>query len=327
MPKVVWYFRKKRDLGNFSIESSFQELLPHFGDGDWEVEWREASWFSEGIWNRFRIAIEARGLDADVIHITGDIHFAAMFLQKRKVVLTIHDNGHIERSTGLKRWLMKKLWLDWPLKRCAKVVAVSEATKKSIMDLASPYANQVEVIPTVVSSRFKPRKGTPRNPKPVLLHIGLASNKNLTGHAKAIEGMDVLLRIIGEPSAADRAMLESKRIDYEWMSRLSDSEMQEAYASSDVLLFCSTLEGFGMPILEARTVGVPVVTSAIAPMNEVGKGYAFLANPKDPVDIKTKLMQALESKTDVPNEVDLPERSKAAAKSYKTLYSRIHSER
>ena len=255
MPKVVWYFRKKRALGNFSIENSFHELLPHFGEGDWEVEWREASWFSEGIWNRFRIAIEARGLDADVIHITGDIHFAALFLQKRKVVLTVHDNGHIERSTGLKRWLMKKLWLDWPLKQCKKVVAVSEATKRSILDLTSANRNQVEVIPTVVSSRFKPRKGAPNNPKPVLLHIGLAPNKNLSGHAAAIEGMDVLLRIIGEPSAADRAMLESKGIDFEWKSRLSDAEMQDAYATSDVLLFCSTLEGFGMPILEAKAVG------------------------------------------------------------------------
>ena len=111
-------------------ENSFHELLPHFGEGDWEVEWREASWFSEEIWNRFRIAMEARGLDADLIH-HGDIHFG-LFLQKRKVVLTVHDNGHIERSTGLKRWLMKKLWLDWPLKQCEQVVAVSEATKRSI---------------------------------------------------------------------------------------------------------------------------------------------------------------------------------------------------
>ena len=324
MPKVVWYFRKKRALGNFSIENSFQELLPHFGDGDWEVEWREASWFSEGIWNRVRIAMEARGLDADVIHITGDIHFAAMFLQKRKVVLTIHDNGHIERSTGLKRWLMKKLWLDWPLKQCEKVVAVSEATKRSILDLTSTNHHQVEVIPTVVSSRFKLRKGAPNNPRPVLLHIGVAPNKNLSGHSAAIEGMDVLLQIIGEPSAADRAMLESKGIDYEWKSRLSDPEMQEAYASSDVLLFCSTLEGFGMPILEAKAVGVPVVTSAIAPMNEVGKDYAFLANPHDPREIKVAIEQALKDPLLKDETCDLLSKSMDAAGRYQSLYASLY---
>ena len=61
----------------------------------------------------------------------------------------------------------------------------------------------------------------------------------------------MLLRIIGEPSEADRTLLKSMGIDWEWKSRLSDDEMQEAYATSDVLLFCSTLEGFGMPILES----------------------------------------------------------------------------
>ena len=130
---------------------------------------------------------------------------------------------------------MKKLWLDWPLKQCRRWWLFRGHEEEHFgLDLRKP--KQVEVIPTVVSSRFKPRKGAPNNPKPVLLHIGLAPNKNLSGHAAAIEGMDIQRRrIIGEPSAADRAMLESKGIDYEWKSRLSDAEMQDAYATSDVL--------------------------------------------------------------------------------------------
>ena len=48
--------------------------------------------------------------------------------------------------------------------------------------------------------------------------------------------------------------------------------------------FSAHLEGFGMPILEAKAVGVPVVTSAIAPMNKVGN--AFLADPDEPESIK-----------------------------------------
>ena len=281
MPKVVWYFRKKRALGNFSIENSFRELFPHFEGSEWEVEWREASWFSEGFLNRLRIAIEARRLDADIVHITGDINFAALFMMQRKVVLTIHDNGFLEEHRGWKRWLMKKVWLDWPLKRCDRVIAVSNATKRSIVEHTDYSEDQIEVIHSVVPSHFKPRTVLPNNPKPVLLHIGLAPNKNLRGHAEAIQGMDVLLRIIGEPSAEDHAMLQSLGIDYEWKSKLSDEEMQEAYATSDVLLFCSTLEGFGMPILEAKAVGLPVITSDIEPMKEVGRGYAKFAMPND----------------------------------------------
>ena len=142
-------------------------------------------------------------------------------------------------------------------------------------------------------SHFKPRTVLPNNPKPVLLHIGLAPNKNLKGHAEAIQGMDVLLRIIGEPSAADHAMLQSLGIDYEWKSKLSDEEMQEAYATSDVLLFCSTLEGFGMPILEAKAVGLPVITSDIEPMNEVVGEEGFIADCNNPVDMRRAILQGL----------------------------------
>ena len=137
MPKVVWYFRKKRELGNFSIENSFRELLPHFDNTEWEIEWKEASWFSEGLWNRIRIAREARRIDADIIHITGDINFAALLLKGRKVILTVHDNGFLHLHSGIRRWIMKKVWLDWPLRHCTKVVAVSNATKEILQPTPS----------------------------------------------------------------------------------------------------------------------------------------------------------------------------------------------
>ncbi len=305
MPKVVWYFRKKRELGNFSIENSFKELLPHFEDSEWEIEWKEASWFSEGIWNRIRIALEARRIEADIIHITGDINFAALLLKGRKVILTIHDNGFLRLHSGIRRWVMKKVWLDWPLRNCTKVVAVSNATKMDIVTNTTYPADKIEVIHSVVPSHFKPRTKLPNNPKPVLLHIGLAPNKNLRGHAEAIQGMDVKLRIIGEPSEGDHAMLRALNIDYEWMSRLSDDEMQEAYATSDLLLFCSTLEGFGMPILEAKAVGLPVVTSDQEPMSEVGKGWAKLIDGQDVMAISEAVEYCVQGLT--------PEKSKSEA--------------
>ena len=279
MPKVVWFFRRKRELGNFSIENSFRELLPHFEGSKWEIEWKEASCFSQGFMNRLKIALEARKLEADIIHITGDINFAALFLRGRKVILTIHDNGFLNDCKGWRRWVMKKVWLDWPLRNCAQVVAVSNATKQSILKYTCYPADKIQVIHSIVPSHFRRRKAPPNNSKPVLLHIGLAENKNLHGHAQAIQGMDVKLRIIGEPSPDDQAMLQSFGIDYEWRSKLTIEQMQEAYETSDLLLFCSTLEGFGMPILEAKAVGVPVVTSNFEPMNEVGKGYAVLVDP------------------------------------------------
>ena len=48
-------------------------------------------------------------------------------------------------------------------------------------------------------------------------------------------GLNVHLRIIGEPSNADHSLLQALNIDHSWASRLSDEEMQAEYANADVL--------------------------------------------------------------------------------------------
>ena len=133
---------------------------------------------------------------------------------------------------------MKKIWITWPLRCVDQLVTVSEATKEDVLKEASWFDPQkITVIPTVVPQHFKPRNTEPHNPKPIALHIGVAENKNLRRHAEALQGLDVHLRIIGEPSDADHRMLKQLGVEYSTQSKLTDAEMQEAYATSDFLLF------------------------------------------------------------------------------------------
>ena len=89
------------------------------------------------------------------------------------------------------------------------------------------------------------------------------------------------------------AMLKNHGIQYSHASKLSEEEIQAEYAAADLLLFCSTLEGYGMPIIEAQTVGVPVVTSRRAPMDQTSGGGALLANPLDISDIRLAVERGL----------------------------------
>ena len=112
MNSTVWLFRKKRALGNFSIEQSFQEVANAWPESPKPI-WIEATQFSEGWLNRWNIIRQTRALETDILHITGDIHFAALAWPKWRrnrpqVVLTIHDIGFIHDHTGWKRWLMKE---------------------------------------------------------------------------------------------------------------------------------------------------------------------------------------------------------------------------
>ena len=301
MFKVVWLFRKKRALGNFSIENSFKEVLEAWPN-DEKPHWHELGTFSEGIRNRIKIIRETAETNTRILHITGDIHFAALAWPKwrRKrpfVFLTIHDIGFTTEYQGIKGWMLRKFWIHWPLRCIDHLITVSEATKEAVRKEAPWFpVSKITVIPTLVPQHFRPRDSHPHNSKPIALHIGLAENKNLEGHSKALEGLNVHLRIIGEPSESDHTLLKSRGIEYSWAARRTDDEMQAEYANADFLLFASTIEGFGMPIIEANRVGVPVITSQIEPMKSVAGDAAELSDPDNHLSIRNGIQRILEDK-------------------------------
>lgn len=290
---MFWVMRKPRSLGNFSIETSYRTMHGAWPEGTPPPLVHTASRFTGGLRDRFHIWREVRQLKAGLIHITGDIHFAAIGLDPCPVVLTIHDLGMLDEGGRIARWVKRKFWLDWPLRWCDHIIAVSQRTKEDILNRTSYPADRITVIPSVISPTFVPRDAPPQHARPRVLHIGLADNKNLDRHAAALADLDVHLRIIGEPSAEQHAMLKNHNLDYSWASKLSEEEVQEEYAQSDLLLFCSTLEGYGMPIIEAQTVGVPVVTSRRAPMDTTAGGGALLADPEDAEDIRDAVRRVL----------------------------------
>ena len=290
---AAWVMRKSRSLGNFSIETSYRTMHEAWPADEAAPHIHVASRFTAGLMDRWRIWKETKALTQDLIHITGDIHFTAIRLSNKPVVLTIHDLGMLDEGDALKRWLKKKFWLDLPLRSCDRLIAVSERTKEDILSRIDYPADRITVIPSVISPTYRRRGAEPDNSQPRVLHIGLADNKNLDRHAAALEGLGVHLRIIGEPSEAQHVMLQRHGIDYSNASRLSEEELQQEYAKSDVLLFCSTLEGFGMPIIEAQTIGLPVITSALAPMDDTAGGAAVLADPLDVSDIRRAVQSVI----------------------------------
>ena len=61
-----------------------------------------------------------------------------------------------------------------------------------------------------------------------------------------------------------------------------------------MVVFASTYEGFGLPILEASAVGRPLVTSSIAPMNEIAGQAAYKVNPYNIFDIRRGILRIIE---------------------------------
>lgn len=234
--------------------------------------------FSLGFFKRVYNALEARYQQGDVNHITGDVHYLALFLNKKKTILTVHDCGFMNHPSLIARTVLGWFWLKLPVWRSGVVTVISEATKKDVIKFTSCSADKVKVIPDFVSPAYRP-VSLPNNPTPILLQIGTKANKNIARLAQALAGLEVILRIVGKPSVKDEEILRQYKIRYSWASHLSEEDLIKEYIQSDVLVFVSTLEGFGMPIVEAQSIGRPVVTSNISSMPEVAGEGACLVDP------------------------------------------------
>jgi glycosyltransferase involved in cell wall biosynthesis len=254
-----------------------------------------SSYYSNGLLPRLKAVLEARRRRSDINHITGDVHFLALGLPGRRTLLTIHDIGFLRDYRGWKRALLKWFWLDWPVRHCRLVVAVSDATRRDILANTRCRPEKILVIPTLIAAHFRPIPKHFNAEKPCILHIGLAPNKNFERHLQALQGIPCRLHIIGKLEERHLALLRHFQIEYTNAFNLSDEEMLAAYAASDLLLFASTLEGFGMPILEAQAVGRPVITSNCSSMPEVAGPGACLVDPFDVASIRAGILRVIQN--------------------------------
>ncbi len=101
LPHVTFYYRKRRAVGNYSVEFIFKDVADRLKD---RIIERSAisKYVSNGLFKSLYNSIEAIFRQGDVNHVTGDISFIGIFLRKRKTIQTILDCGHVHASKGLK---------------------------------------------------------------------------------------------------------------------------------------------------------------------------------------------------------------------------------
>ena len=291
-PSVVFFQRKPYSSGNYSLEFIFSELRKKLYD-EINSNVSECRFYSQGIFRRVFNFIEAAFKQGDVNLITGDIHYVSFFFKKRKTILMIADCGFLSDVKGLKRFLSKFIWLTLPVKRASYITTISEHAKQDILEHVTCDANKVIVIPVSISDEFNYVPKAFNTEMPVLLQIGQAKNKNLTRIIEAIKGLSVRLSVIGKISPEDEDLLRRYNINFTASYNLSEQEIIQQYIDSDMLIFPSTYEGFGMPIVEAQAVGRPVVTSNITSMPWVAGDGACLVDPFSVESIREGITKVL----------------------------------
>lgn len=253
--------------------------------------------YSSGIGNIFRNIKAIRKIRTDIIHVTGDVHYAVMGVWGRKTVLTVHDCVFMNQTRGIKRTVLYHLFLKWPVKKANVVVAISDFTRKEIIRYTGCNPEKVIVIPNPVDEHICHIPGEFNKEAPVLLFIGTTPNKNLDRTIEAISGLDCRLDIVGPLQNAQKEKLASCNITYTSSTGLTHAQLADKYAACDIVLFPSTFEGFGLPILEGQKAGRIVITSNLSPMKEVGGEGVLLVNPYDADSIRNGVKKAIHEKS------------------------------
>lgn len=233
---------------------------------------------STGLIPRVRSLLWARSLRAGLFHIVGDVHYLALALPRDRTILTVHDCGVLRGKSGLRRLLLRKLWFAWPAQRAAAVTTISAFSRHELSQSAGIPPERITVIPNCVGEGFAP-DAAERSPHPTVLLVGTAANKNLARVLPALHGLAVRVALVGRTDAEQQKLLKS--LDHENPCDLDASSMAALYRRACVLVFASTYEGFGLPIIEAQACGTPVITSSRPPMDEVAGGAAVLVDPED----------------------------------------------
>jgi len=289
---IVTYYHRRALKGHYSIEKVFRDIRKALPE---EIQYRVAiaKYESRGILKRFYNCIEAIFRQSDINHITGDIHYVSIFLKRKKTVLTIHDCVCLRRLKGLKKWILYIFWYWLAEKRCKYITTVSESTKKELLEYLKCNPDRIHVIPNPISEDFQYVPFNFNSEKPTILQIGTRPNKNLEKVAEALRGISCRMAIVGSLSQEQLRILKEFNIDYSAYEDISDKDLFGLYIKSDIVIFVSTYEGFGMPILEAQAIGRPVITSNVFSMPEVAGEGACLADPYNTPNIREAFIKII----------------------------------
>jgi glycosyltransferase involved in cell wall biosynthesis len=217
-------------------------------------------------------------------------------------VVTIHDlsfERHPELMSRRDRLVFRTM-VPRSVRRAARVLAVSEWTKRDLVEHYGIPEDEVVVTPNGVDPIFAPG-GARADGSPYALFVGaLQPRKDPLAalEALALVPGDLRLVLVGPDkgsgaAARQRASRLGLNGRVEFAGHVEKSRLAELYRGATCLVFPSRYEGFGLPVVEAMASGTPVVAAAAGSVPEVAGDAAVLVEPGDPVALAGGIERAL----------------------------------
>lgn len=272
----------------------------------------------------------------DVLHVP---HFNIPVLYFKKFVVTIHDLLWHEiqdpRATTLSptmhflKYKGYRFVVDLAVKRAASVIVPTYHVQKIVQKFQH---KEIVVIEDGVTDMYLNARGVALSkpaPKPFILCVGsMYPHKNLTLVLNTMSELPdlQLIMVSGRTIFTSEFATEAKKRGLtdrvHFWGHLPDEQVVTLYKEAVALVFPSLSEGFGLPGLEAMSVGAPVLASDIPVFHEVYKDAALFFDPHS----KQALVDAIRSiMANQKLRSDLQKKGKTVAKiySWKKMAQRI----
>jgi glycosyltransferase involved in cell wall biosynthesis len=192
-------------------------------------------------------------------------------------VVTVHDlSFERDRSSmgAVDRWIFKRV-VPRAARTAGRVLAVSERTKRDLVELYGIDPNRVMVTAHGVDPAFGPG---PNAAHDYLLYVGaIQARKNPLAAADAAAAVGLPLVVAG-PEREPALARELERRGARLRGYVEKAELARLYRGAACLVLPSRYEGFGLPVLEAMACGTPVVAAAEPALREVAGDAAVYAD-------------------------------------------------
>lgn len=244
-------------------------------------------------------------------------HLPILLPSNVKTVLTIHDLVwvHFPKTMTRLGYLQERVLMRYSVSRSSKIISVSNATKSDLKENFGLVDCDISVIyPGVSDFFFKSQPSTKfekkiKIPDTYILFVGtLQPRKNLGRLLNAYsrltlnQGYTPPLLIAGSEGWGDNsveALINELNLSecVFLYTNPSDDLLLQLYHNALFLVMPSLYEGFGLPILEAFASGIPVLTSMLSSMPEVGGEGACYIDPYDTESILKGMDKILSNKS------------------------------
>ncbi len=256
----------------------------------------------------------------DLVHIP---YFNVPLFIPKPYIVTIHDLTVLHYQTGkattlpyilyVLKWIGYYLVLRIGLARAKHIIAVSKTVRDDLQQSLGVPKDKITVTYEGVDKSIKYENTKLKIHQPYLLYVGNAyPHKNVEMLIRAFdtfkkipEGKDFHLVLIGSDTMFYKRLhrlvetLPSK-VAIQFMGTISDEDLVHAYTYAHALVFPSLSEGFGLPALEALSLGCPVICSDIPIFHEILGSSATYFNPKS-VDSLVSVLRSVSKKMEMPD--------------------------